>query len=118
MELTGNIAVVSGGGSGLGAATARRFAEQGARVAVLDIDAAAAHSIADEIGGIAIIADVGDQESVDTAVEQVQSVFGSVPRIVVNCAGIGMAARIVAKDGSPSFDVFEKHFANNRTEYD
>lgn len=108
MELTGNIAVVSGGGSGLGAATARRFAEQGARVAVLDIDAAAAHSIADEIGGIAIIADVGDQESVDTALEQVQSVFGSVPRIVVNCAGIGMAARIVAKDGSPSFDVFEK----------
>lgn len=108
MDLKDNIAIVTGGGSGLGAATARRFAEQGAHVAVLDLDGAAAQSIADDIGGVAVTADVSDQESVDTAVSQAQSELGGAPRIVVNCAGIGMAARIVARDGSPSFDVFEK----------
>ncbi len=108
MDLKGNTAIITGGGSGLGAATARRFAEQGARVAVLDLDAAAAQSVANDIGGVAVTADVSDQASVDSAIEQAQAELGSAPRIVVNCAGIGLAARIVAKDGSPSFDVFEK----------
>jgi NAD(P)-dependent dehydrogenase (short-subunit alcohol dehydrogenase family) len=108
MQLSGCIALVTGGGSGLGAATARHFAASGAKVAVLDFNAAGAKAVADEIGGLALQADVSDEAAVSAAFETAVSHFGSAPRIAVSCAGVGVAARIVGREGKLSFDVFEK----------
>ncbi len=108
MELNGTVALVTGAGSGLGAGTARYFAAQGAKVAVLDLNADAAAAVAAEIGGVAVAADVGDAEAVDGAFDTAIEALGEAPRVAVNCAGIGLAARIVSRDGAPSFDVFEK----------
>lgn len=108
MDLQGAIAIITGGGSGLGAATARHFADQGAKVAVLDLNLDAAQTVASEIGGYAVAADVSDEAAVDSALDAACDALGGAPRVAVNCAGIGMAARIVARDGSGSFDVFEK----------
>ena len=108
MQIKDQIVLVSGGGSGLGAATARHFANEGAKVAVLDLNADAAQSVAKEIGGIAVSADVSDEAAVDAALDTAVDALGAAPRIAVNCAGIGLAARIVGRDGGGSFDVFEK----------
>ena len=108
MELNGTVALVTGAGSGLGAGTARYFAAQGAKVAVLDLNPDAAAAVADEIGGVAVAADVSDAEAVDRAFDAAVEALGAAPRVAVNCAGIGLAARIVSRDGAPSFDVFEK----------
>jgi len=108
MEITGQHALVSGGGSGLGAATARHLAAQGAKVSVLDFDIARAQTVADEIGGTAVQADVSDADAVGAAIDAACDHFGTGPRIAVNCAGVGLAARIVGREGKLSFDVFEK----------
>lgn len=108
MLIEGQIVLVTGGGSGLGAATARHFASLGAKVAILDFDADRAGAVAGEIGGQAVTADVGDPEAVARAFEDVVGKLGSAPRIAVNCAGIGLASRIVGREGKLSFDVFEK----------
>lgn len=108
MQLDGHIAVVTGGGSGLGAATARRLAAGGAKVAILDFAVDRAQEVAAEINGIAIQTDVGDEASVAAAFKSVEDQLGSAARIAISCAGIGMAARIVGREGKMSFDVFEK----------
>jgi NAD(P)-dependent dehydrogenase (short-subunit alcohol dehydrogenase family) len=108
MNISGQIALITGGGSGLGAATARHFAAQGARVAILDFDMTRAQAVAEEIGGIAVQADVGDEAAVGAAFDATVAHFGSAPRIAVSCAGVGLAARIVGREGKMSFDVFEK----------
>lgn len=108
MKISGHVALVSGGGSGLGAATARHLAQQGARVAVLDFDIERAQAVADEIGGMAVKADVSDETAVEAAVKAVVDHFGEGPRIAINCAGIAPAARIVGREGKLSCDVFEK----------
>jgi len=108
MEVAGNIALVTGGGSGLGAATARHLAEKGAKVAVLDFNIEAANAVAAEIGGIAVQADVSDADAVGAAFDAAISHFGTAPRIVISCAGVGTAARIVGREGKLSIDVFEK----------
>jgi NAD(P)-dependent dehydrogenase (short-subunit alcohol dehydrogenase family) len=108
MLVSGQTALVTGGASGLGAATARRFAEQGAKVILLDFDIERAETVAREIGGYAVKADVSDQAAVDAAFNEAVERLGSSPRIVVNCAGVGYAARIVGREGKLSFDVFEK----------
>lgn len=108
MKLNGTVALVTGGGSGLGAATARWFANQGAKVAILDFNIDSARTIAGEIGGIALQADVSDEADVNAAIETAATQFGTAPRVAVNCAGVGMAARIVGREGKLSFDVFEK----------
>jgi len=107
MLITGQTVLVTGGGSGLGAATARHFAGQGAKVAILDFNIDRARSVAREFGGVAVQADVGDQAAVDGALEEAGLLLGNVPRVVVNCAGVGHAARIVGREGKLSFDVFE-----------
>ncbi len=101
MQISGQSAIVTGGGSGLGEAVARELARQGAKVAVLDVNAAGAQRVAGEIGGIACTCDVTDSASVTAALDAATAAHG-VPRIVMNIAGIGSAKRIIAKDGSPA----------------
>lgn len=108
MQIDGQVALVTGGGSGLGAATARYLAKMGAEVAVLDFDGQRASDVAAEIGGHSIQADVGDASEVAAGVSTAMARFGQAPRIVVNCAGIGPAARIVGREGKVSIDLFEK----------
>ncbi len=97
MKLTGNTALVSGGASGLGAATARKFAAEGAKVVVLDYNLDAAKAVADEIGGFAVQADVGSADAVEAAVKAATDWLGGPSRVAVKCAGIGLAARIVGR---------------------
>lgn len=108
MQVAGQIALVTGGGSGLGAATARLLASRGAKVAVLDYDAGRANAVAAEIGGLGVQADVGDAASVEAAFARIGEGLGALPRIAVNCAGIGLAARIVGREGKLSIDTFER----------
>lgn len=108
MQIAYEIALVTGGASGLGAATARRLAAAGARVAVIDRSADAAQQLADEIGGLAHAADVTDEAAVEAAFAAVTETCGSAPRIVANCAGIGTAARILPRDGNLPIDTFRR----------
>ncbi|RMD48253.1 MAG: glucose 1-dehydrogenase [Alphaproteobacteria bacterium] len=86
-RLAGRTALVTGGGSGFGAGIARRFAAEDARVAVADINQGAAETVAREIGGLAVAADVADAASVDAMAEAVLDAFGRLD-ILVNNAGI------------------------------
>jgi NAD(P)-dependent dehydrogenase (short-subunit alcohol dehydrogenase family) len=115
MRLEGQVVLVTGGGSGLGAATARVLAARGARVAVLDFDAARAGAVAAEVGGLALQADVGDETAVAAAFEALAVHFGSGPRLAVNCAGIADAARIVGRDGALSVELFRRVIRVNLT---
>jgi NAD(P)-dependent dehydrogenase (short-subunit alcohol dehydrogenase family) len=107
MEIEGQAAIVSGGGSGLGRATARAFAAAGVRVAILDINQAAADEAARETGGLAITTDVGDAKSVESAFAAASERHGPA-RIAVNCAGIGTAGRIVGRDGPLPLEAFRR----------
>jgi NAD(P)-dependent dehydrogenase (short-subunit alcohol dehydrogenase family) len=98
MQLKDIGVIVTGGGSGLGAATARAMAALGAKVAVLDINKKGADAVAAEIGGLAVAADVVSEESVTQAIEAAEAAHG-VTRVLVNCAGTGDAIRIVGKKG-------------------
>jgi NAD(P)-dependent dehydrogenase (short-subunit alcohol dehydrogenase family) len=100
MEINGTAAIVSGGASGLGEATARELASAGSRVVVADLNEERGKSIAGEIGGLFVRTDVSDEQSVQAAVEAATG-LGAPLRIAVSCAGIGWAARTVARDGSP-----------------
>lgn len=99
MQIDQKVAVITGGASGMGAATAIELAKQGAKVALLDMNLEAAKSLADELGGLAISCNVADAEQVEAAFAAVAESFGAV-NVVVNCAGICPAKRVVSKDGS------------------
>jgi NAD(P)-dependent dehydrogenase (short-subunit alcohol dehydrogenase family) len=101
MKIQGQVALVTGGGSGLGEAVARELARQGAKVAVLDLNAKGAARVAAEVGGIACPCDITDSASVNAALDACEAAFGT-PRIVMNIAGIGGARRVIGKDGSPA----------------
>ncbi len=88
--LAGRKALITGGGSGIGAATCRRFAAEGATVVVLDRDGGAAARVAAEVGGSAVAADVRDSEAVDAAVREAAERMGGLTDLVNN-AGTGMA---------------------------
>ena len=100
MELNGTSAVISGGASGLGEATARALAAAGATVVIADLNETRGKQIADEIGGQFARTDVADEESVQAAVDAAVAT-GEPLRAAVSCAGIGWAARIVSRDGTP-----------------
>jgi NAD(P)-dependent dehydrogenase (short-subunit alcohol dehydrogenase family) len=100
MEITGHAALVSGGASGLGRATAAALAAAGAMVALLDIDGAAAEAAAKELGGLGLACDVTSAAATERAVAAAHERHGAA-RIVVNCAGIGRAGRILDRDGTP-----------------
>lgn len=107
MRVEGAVALVTGGASGLGRATAERLAELGARVVVLDLPGSDGKAVAAALGGEFAPADVTDPEAVEAAV---RTATGLGPlRVLVNCAGIGPPARVVGKDGSPMpLDAFTK----------
>jgi NAD(P)-dependent dehydrogenase (short-subunit alcohol dehydrogenase family) len=99
MNIQGQAALVTGGGSGLGEATARELARLGAKVAVLDVNEAGAQKVAAEIGGIALRCDITSTDSLQAALAQAAAAHGPA-RILMNIAGIGTAKRVVGKDGS------------------
>jgi NAD(P)-dependent dehydrogenase (short-subunit alcohol dehydrogenase family) len=101
MKIEGQAALVTGGASGLGEATARELARLGAKVAVLDLNAALAEKVAGEIGGIACPCDITNTDSVNAALDKAAAAHGPA-RILMNVAGIGSAKRIVGKDGNPA----------------
>jgi len=106
MKLAGAAAIVTGGGSGLGRATAEAFAAKGARVAVFDRNAEAAQTVAQAIGGLALTGDVADAASAEAALAKATATHGPA-RILVNCAGIGVAKRVVGRDGPQPLADFE-----------
>ncbi len=107
MEIKGQAAIVTGGASGLGAATARALAEAGAKVALLDVNDKAAAELAAAIGGVAVKCDVADGASAVVAIKQAADSHGPA-RILVNCAGIGPAKRIVGRDGPMPLEDYER----------
>jgi NAD(P)-dependent dehydrogenase (short-subunit alcohol dehydrogenase family) len=108
VKIEGENAIVSGGASGLGEATARYLAEQGANVTILDYNGERAAEVAADISGYSQQCDVTDESSVAAGVTAAMARFGEAPRIVVNCAGIGLAARIVGREGKVSTDLFRR----------
>ena len=93
--------MVTGGGSGLGEATARELARLGAKVAVLDINLQNAERVASEIGGVACACDITNTESLQAALDKAAAAHGPA-RMLMHIAGIGAAKRIIGKDGSPA----------------
>ena len=99
MQINGQAALVTGGGSGLGEATARELARLGAKVAVLDLNLDNAKKVAADINGLAIQCDVSSGDSMQSAIEQAAAAHGPA-RILMQIAGIGSAKRVVGKDGN------------------
>jgi NAD(P)-dependent dehydrogenase (short-subunit alcohol dehydrogenase family) len=107
MEIAGQAAIVSGGASGLGRATAEALTAAGVKVTVLDVNDEAAAAAADQIGGFAIACDVTDAAAVEAAVAAAHRRHGPA-RIAVNCAGVGTPGRIVGRDGPLPLDAFRR----------
>ena len=105
MDIKDQIAIVTGGASGLGGATVRALAAKGAKVAVLDLNEDLAKEVAAEVGGIAVKVDIADPESVAAAMATVKEELG-IARIVVNAAGIGIGRKITNKKGPHPLDSF------------
>ncbi len=106
MDVNGLAAIVTGGGSGLGAETARHLAAAGAKVCVLDIDGAKAAAVGQETGGLGLTCDVADGEAATEALAQARDAHGPA-RVLVNCAGIAPAKRIVGRNGPMPLADFE-----------
>jgi len=107
MDLKNVPVLITGGASGLGAATAKVLANAGAKVAVLDLNIHLAETVVQDITGIALECDVTDEVSAKAAIEKARIQHG-VARVLVNCAGIGGASRIVGKEGPMPLENFEK----------
>jgi NAD(P)-dependent dehydrogenase (short-subunit alcohol dehydrogenase family) len=107
MDIRGHAAIVTGGASGLGAATARMLAEAGAKVAIVDINQKGAAEIAIDINGIAVTCDVTDSAATEAAFAKAAADHGAA-RILINCAGVGPAKRIVGRDGPMPLADFER----------
>jgi 3-hydroxyacyl-CoA dehydrogenase/3-hydroxy-2-methylbutyryl-CoA dehydrogenase len=108
VKLEGTAALVAGGASGLGAATARLLAERGAKVAIVDLDGDRANALAEELGGDALSfkADVTSEPDVEAAVAATVEAFGGL-RFAASCAGIGWAERTVTRNGPAQLQPFE-----------
>jgi NAD(P)-dependent dehydrogenase (short-subunit alcohol dehydrogenase family) len=107
MKLSGVAAIVTGGGSGLGRATAEALAAKGAKVTVFDLNPAAAEEAAKTIGGLAVAGDVADEASAGAALSRAAVAHGAA-RVLVNCAGIGTPKRVVGREGPQPLADFEK----------
>lgn len=107
MDIRNTAAIVTGGGSGLGAETARALAKQGAKVAVLDLNEANVQAVAAEIGGIGLVCDVTSAESVEAGLAAAREAHG-IARIAVNCAGVATPGKVVGRKGPLALDAFAK----------
>ena len=107
MQLKNQAAIVTGGASGLGAATARRLAKEGAKVAVCDLNTKLAETVAAEIGGLAVTCDVADAASAEAAIAAAAKVHGPA-RVLINCAGIGVAKRVIGREGPMPLADFDR----------
>jgi NAD(P)-dependent dehydrogenase (short-subunit alcohol dehydrogenase family) len=109
MNLKDVVAVITGGGSGLGEATAREFASGGAKIVILDLPNSPGPRVAESFGdkGLFVAADVVSGGEVEQAITKAASRFGTV-HIAVNCAGIGRAQRTITNKGPHSLDLFNK----------
>ena len=109
MELRGATFLITGGGSGLGAACAREFVGAGARVVIADVNAAAGAALASELGDVArfVRTDVTNETSVGAAVRAALEDFGGLHG-AINCAGIGIAERVVGREGPHALDRFAR----------
>lgn len=107
MDVNGKAALVTGGASGLGGATARALAAKGAKVAIFDMNAELGEKVAGEIGGIFVHCDVSSSDSAEAAIKQAAAAHGAA-RIVVNCAGVGTPAKAVGREGPLALDAFAK----------
>ncbi len=99
MNVSGHAAIVTGGASGLGGATASHLAAAGAKVTIFDLNEALGAAKAKEIGGLFVKVNVTDEAAVDKAVAQAEAAHG-VARVCVNCAGIGPPAKVISRDGT------------------
>ncbi len=108
MIISGQAALVTGGASGLGLATAKRLAEAGANVALLDMNEEAGRKEAEALGGYFIEVDVGDDAAVRDAVAEAEQKHG-VARVLVNCAGVGTPSKMLDREGKATpLDFFAK----------
>ena len=107
MNLTTTSAIITGGASGLGEATARHFAQGGALVTLLDRDADRGAQVAQEIGGHFVQTDVTDEESVQAAITFATEKMGKI-NAAVNCAGIALGIKTVGRDGPHPLDAFQR----------
>jgi len=109
MKISETIAVVTGGASGLGEATVRKFAEGGAKVAIFDMNASKGEAVAAELGDHVIFqrVDVTDEASVKAGLDAAVEAFGGVTACI-NCAGIGVAMKTMGKEGPHSLDLYKK----------
>jgi len=105
MNVKGQAAIVTGGASGLGGATASALAAAGAKVAIFDLQDELGSAKAKEIGGLFVKTNVADAASTEASVKTVVEKLGA-PRVVVNCAGIGRAARTISKNGPHDLGMF------------
>lgn len=108
MNIQGQVALVTGGASGLGAACVRRFVGQGMKAIILDRDEVRGKALAEELGDKTrfVQADVSSEAEVEAAIDMAYSAFGGLS-VVVNCAGVAWAARTVGKKGVHPLDLFE-----------
>jgi NAD(P)-dependent dehydrogenase (short-subunit alcohol dehydrogenase family) len=114
MKIAGSVALVTGGASGLGEATVRQLASQGAQVVIVDLNEDRGQALAAELGDVAtfVRADVSNAEEVQAAVARATS-MGTL-RAAINCAGIGIAKRTIGKDGTPhDLGAFQKVISVN-----
>ena len=107
MDIKGAAAIVTGGASGLGAATARALAAAGAKVAIFDVNADAAQAVASEIGGVGLECNVTSSDAAEAAIAAAREAHGAA-RVLVNCAGIGPPGRAVSRRGPLPLDDFRK----------
>jgi NAD(P)-dependent dehydrogenase (short-subunit alcohol dehydrogenase family) len=110
MQTNNTTAIITGGASGLGAATARLFIEKGIKVAIIDTNLYKAELFAEEIGAKAYCCDVSSENEVNATLKKIILDLGT-PRILVNCAGIATPAKIVGKQGVMPLDFFQ-HIIN------
>ncbi len=106
MDLQGRAAIITGGGSGIGAECARTLAAEGMKVAVMDVNMDGARAVAEECGGIAIECDVTSADSAEAAVAAAREANG-IAQLLINCAGIGTPGRIVSRTGPLPLEAYE-----------
>ena len=107
MKLEGTSAIITGGASGLGAATAEALAAVGVKVALWDLNVEKGEALAEKLGGVFCETNVTDEASVSTSIERSVSANGA-PFILVNCAGIATGEKTVGKNGAHSLDNFRR----------